>query len=81
MNPDDRSPTLDEERRRFLERGLAAAPLLVTLTARPADAGLFGGSLGAYDYNGGEPLDDEPVLDDDPPTRGKGSGGGRRGRG
>jgi hypothetical protein len=38
----------DSSRRRFVIGTLAAAPLLVTLTARPARAQGTGGSLGNY---------------------------------
>jgi hypothetical protein len=44
--PDDRP---NGDRRRFIVAGLAAAPLLVTLTARPAHARQTG-TLGLYGY-------------------------------
>jgi hypothetical protein len=58
--PEDPNPTPpsatssekpDGERRRFIVAGLASAPLLVTLTARPASAwgdDHHSGSLGSY---------------------------------
>jgi len=46
----------DDARRSFLKKGLIAAPLLVTLAARPAQAQeVITGSLGAYGYG----IDDE----------------------
>ena len=45
-NPSDPRP--DGERRRFIAAGIAAAPLLVTLAARPASAQVAQGSLGNY---------------------------------
>ena len=53
-SPQVSTPTADQRpdtgRRRFIvAAGLAAAPLIVTLTARPAEAGgVTGGSLGNY---------------------------------
>ena len=41
-------PRPDATRRRFMVAGLAAAPLLVTLTAKPAWAQTSQGSLGNY---------------------------------
>jgi len=53
---DERSDGPQESRRRFLKTGLVAAPLLMTLAARPAQAqDLLAGSLGAYGYG----IDDE----------------------
>ena len=49
---DERSDGAQESRRRFLKVGLVAAPLLMTLAARPAQAqDVVTGSLGAYGYN------------------------------
>jgi hypothetical protein len=49
-----------ESRRRFLKVGLVAAPLLMSLAARPARAQeVAGGSLGSY---GGSSIDAEPQV-------------------
>jgi hypothetical protein len=47
-------------RRRFLKAGLVAAPLLMTLAARPAQAEsvMVAGTLGAYGYG----IDDEDLA-------------------
>jgi hypothetical protein len=50
-NPTPTPVTTDRpngDRRRFVVAGLAAAPLLVTLAARPASAQTTSGSLGNY---------------------------------
>ena len=73
--PDDTKPEIpehDEKRRELLKRGLIAAPLLVTLAARPARAQAMG-SLGCYDY--GLAVEAEEIDGEDDPR------GGRRGRG
>jgi hypothetical protein len=58
-------PLQDEDRRRLLKCGLIAAPLLVTLAARPAAAQqAMGGSLGVYDYGTADPRS-EDLLDED----------------
>ena len=63
----------DEERRKLLKRGLIAAPLLVTLAARPVQAQAMG-SLGAYGY--GTETDDVCDPEDDPVDNGRGRGRG-----
>jgi hypothetical protein len=73
--PSRRSLPEDPKRRELLKRGLAAAPLIVTLAARPVRAQAMG-SLGMYDYGAGtneDPeIDDVPPPTDPPPTKGKG---------
>jgi hypothetical protein len=70
------------DRRKFLKRGIAAAPLLLTLAARPVRAQAMG-SLGIYEY-GTEAEDDllDPDLEIDPPPDrwGGGKGKGKKGR-
>jgi hypothetical protein len=79
-DPKTESADHDEGRRKLLTRGLAAAPLIVTLAARPASAQSMG-SLGAYEYGTGvdETLPDgeeEPLPD--PGDGGNGKGKKRR---
>jgi hypothetical protein len=51
-----------ESRRRFLKVGLVAAPLLMTLAARPARAQeVAGGTLGSSNV-GGSSIDAEPQV-------------------
>jgi hypothetical protein len=63
----DRSEATRESRRRFLRSGLVAAPLLMTLAARPAHAQeIVTGSLGTS--TAGSSIDDvefEPLGADD----------------
>jgi hypothetical protein len=69
-------PTPDESRRKLIIRGLAAAPLLLTLAARPVRAQAMG-SLGCYDYGTGDDTltdPDDDLLDPDH-GRGRGRGG------
>lgn len=55
-----------ESRRRFLKSGLVAAPILMTLAARPAQAQeVITGSLGAYGYGIDQTDDFEPLGADD----------------
>jgi hypothetical protein len=72
--PSRRSLPEDLKRRELLKRGLAAAPLIITLAARPVRAQAMG-SLGMYDYGAGtNETEPDPEIDDvpPPPTKGKG---------
>jgi hypothetical protein len=73
MASNDADAPRDEERRRLLKCGLVAAPLLMTLAARPAAAGQAMGSLGAYDY-GTNTNTDDPADEDAPDPWGQGAG-------
>jgi hypothetical protein len=71
--PSRRSLPEDLKRRELLKRGLAAAPLIITLAARPVRAQAMG-SLGMYDYGAGtNETEPDPEIDDvpPPPTKGK----------
>jgi len=51
VEPGRKSPEMNADRRRFIRAGLVAAPLLITLTARPASASCddaLNGSAGCY---------------------------------
>ena len=73
-------PAHDASRRAIIIRALVAAPLLVTLAARPALARAQGGSLGMYEYGGdGDELFPDPGDEDSPSDRGNERGRGRRG--
>ena len=76
--PSRRSLPEDPKRRELLKRGLAAAPLIVTLAARPVRAQAMG-SLGVYDYGAGtnetQPDDENDAPTDPPPSKGKGKKG------
>jgi hypothetical protein len=70
------APAHDPSRRAILIRALVAAPLLVTLAARPALARAQGGSLGMYEYGrDGDELPPDPGDEDSPSD-----GGNERGR-
>jgi hypothetical protein len=73
MASSDDDKDLSEERRKILKHGLAVAPLLVTLAARPLGAGQPMGSLGTYDY-AQDPTSEDSEDDDDrePPGHGRG---------
>ncbi len=82
-DPKPESPvTPDESRRKLIIRGLVAAPLLLTLAARPVRA-QASGSLGVYDYGTGETDCDDDLLDpgSEDHGRGRGRGGGSLSRG
>ncbi len=76
-DPKTESADHDEGRRKLLTRGFAAAPLIVTLAARPAWAQSMG-SLGVYEYGTGV---DETLPDPEEETPLPDPGGGGKGKG
>ena len=76
-DPQSESSAPDESRRKLIQRGLAIAPLIVTLAARPVRAQAMG-SLGAYEYGtGGEEEIPDPDIEDVPPPDPYGGGKGK----